>query len=510
MLNATVDVRRALERLLLDPNRRTTRASTLRRHVLAVARTVPRRLAASVHDPSAAADRGAGAHAPHARSARSGAHPAGPVEHLSLTLPAIRLRTRVRPVLGSRLARERVLPVGVAALLLVASIASVTPARSGGGTGDVDGPGDAPRIAIGGGDRELPAGYFDDLDAADVAPRDADAPDGFTDTPIEGIPLDEAGAVGADPAGQLGPGALPDGRRPVSAAAAPSAAPEGPYLIDGTLLKPIAVDTTVADSRDKLRSYRVQAGDTLTGIASRFGVSMMTIWWANDLDSKDDLHIGQTLVIPPVTGLVVTVKDGDTLESIAAGSGATPDEILEYNGLEDRNLIIGQTLIIPGARGEGIPTPKPAPVTRSGGSGSGGGGGGNSVRPPVRYSGGAFAWPTAGGYVSQYFHYGHYGIDIAGDYGTAVRAAAAGTVIYSGWKSNGGGYQVWIAHGSGLYTTYNHMSSLSVGVGERVGRGETIGRMGSSGWSTGPHLHFEVWRGPVWNGGSRVNPFAYL
>jgi murein DD-endopeptidase MepM/ murein hydrolase activator NlpD len=117
---------------------------------------------------------------------------------------------------------------------------------------------------------------------------------------------------------------------------------------------------------------------------------------------------------------------------------------------------------------------------------------------------------VAGGYLSQYFRYGHYGLDIAGDYGTEVRAAAAGTVVYAGWKSNGGGYQVWIAHGSGLYTTYNHMSAVSVGVGEQVGRGERIGRVGTSGWATGPHLHFEVWRGPVWDGGSRVNPLRYL
>ena len=111
--------------------------------------------------------------------------------------------------------------------------------------------------------------------------------------------------------------------------------------------------------------------------------------------------------------------------------------------------------------------------------------------------------PVVGGgnYISQYFHYGHYAIDIAADYGSTARAAAGGTVIFAGWKSNGGGYQVWVAHGSGLFTTYNHMSAISVGRGQHVGRGQQVGRVGQSGNATGPHLHFEVWRGPVWDGG---------
>jgi murein DD-endopeptidase MepM/ murein hydrolase activator NlpD len=120
------------------------------------------------------------------------------------------------------------------------------------------------------------------------------------------------------------------------------------------------------------------------------------------------------------------------------------------------------------------------------------------------------AWPVDGGYISQYYHYGHWAIDIAADYGTRVKAAAAGTVIFAGWKNNGGGYQVWISHGSNLYTTYNHMSSISVGRGQHVGRGQQVGRVGQSGNATGPHLHFEVWRGPIWNGGTRVNPLIYL
>jgi murein DD-endopeptidase MepM/ murein hydrolase activator NlpD len=401
---------------------------------------------------------------------------------------------------------ERILPVSVAALVLVASILSVAPATGTPAIGNTAGPGEAPRLAIGG----VSGAYGLSDGELEVAPAEADAAGGFVELPPGVDPADAAALSELRARPDAGdPGDL---RQETEAA---SADPQGPYLDDGTLLKPVAVDTTVADGSDKLREYEVRSGDTLTGIAVKFDVSMMTIWWANDLKAKDDLHVGQTLVIPPVSGLVIDVKDGDTLDSIAAATGASADEIVAYNGLEDRNLIIGQTLVIPGARGEGIPTPRPKPVqpnstTRGNGGGNGGGGGNGSVRPPTQYNGGTFAWPVAGGSFSQYFHYGHDGVDIAADYGSEVRAAAAGTVVYAGWKSNGGGYQVWIAHGSGLYTTYNHMSAVSVGVGEHVGRGERVGRVGTSGWATGPHLHFEVWRGPVWDGGSRVNPLRYL
>ena len=101
------------------------------------------------------------------------------------------------------------------------------------------------------------------------------------------------------------------------AAAAVAAAVEGPFLEDGTLLKPVAVNTTVADGSNLVQTYKVKSGDTLVGIASAHGVSMMTLWWANKLSAKDDLKIGQELKIPPVNGLVVEVKASDTLASLA-------------------------------------------------------------------------------------------------------------------------------------------------------------------------------------------------
>jgi murein DD-endopeptidase MepM/ murein hydrolase activator NlpD len=314
--------------------------------------------------------------------------------------------------------------------------------------------------------------------------------------------LDDGGVGGTDQAGPI-----------VDSPPADSTAttdPQGPFLNDGTLVMPVAVDTTVADGSALLKSYKVKAGDTLTGIAHRFGVSMMSIWWANQITSKDELHIGQVLVIPPVSGVVVTVEAGMTLDSLAKKFGTPSDEILSYNGLTDPNLVIGQKLIIPAAIGKAIPTPKAtkAPVAAS----TGGGGGGTAIHtPPQTYSGGVFAWPVPGGYISQYFHYSHQAIDIAAPYGSRILSAAVGTVIFAGWNDNGGGYQVWISHGSNLYTGYYHMSAITVNVGEHVGRGEQIGRVGMSGLATGPHCHFEVWRGYPWQGSSyRVNPLIYL
>lgn len=199
------------------------------------------------------------------------------------------------------------------------------------------------------------------------------------------------------------------------------------------------------------------------------------------------------------------VKAGDTLNSIAAQTGMSAGDIYTYNNLTDQTLVIGQVLIVPDALGKPIPTPAatPRPVTNTSGSGT-------RAKAPASYSGGAFAWPVPGGWISQYFHASHPAIDIAAPEGTRVLAAAAGTVIWAGWKDNGGGYQVWIAHGSGLFTTYNHMSAVLVSVGQHVGRAQQVGRVGMTGNATGPHCHFEVWKGMVWGDGVRVNPLPYF
>ena len=122
-------------------------------------------------------------------------------------------------------------------------------------------------------------------------------------------------------------------------------------------------------------------------------------------------------------------------------------------------------------------------------------------------------WPVIGGdnYISQYFHYGHYAIDIAADYGAKVVSTAPGKVVFAGWKSNGGGYQVWIAHGSGIFTTYNHMSAISASRGERTC--PAASRSGASAPAASPPARTSTSRSGaarVWDGGSRVNPLHVL
>ena len=407
-------------------------------------------------------------------------------------MPSLRARR-------STLSAERALPIGVAVIVFLASVVSL-PAQPT-AVGGTSGAGEAPRIAVGGGGG-LALGA---IDAGRLGFR-----------PILVEESGEAERTGGRPIVAPGPIDVIPEELLARTSAVDVETLSGPYLADGTVVMGFAPDTTVEDGKAKFRRYRVRDGDTLTGIARRFDISMMTLWWANDLKAKDDLHIGQWLTIPPASGLVITVGAGDTLESLSARHGVDRQAVLEVNGLTDPNLVVGQTLLMPGAIGKGIPTPKPtarpAAASRSTSGGGRSGGSASSVRPPTRYTGGRLYWPVLGGgnYISQYFRYGHYGIDIAADYGSRVRAAAGGRVIFAGWKSNGGGYQVWIAHGSNLYTTYNHMSGVSVGRGQVVGKGQTVGRIGCSGWCTGPHLHFEVWKGPIWNGGRRVNPLSWM
>jgi murein DD-endopeptidase MepM/ murein hydrolase activator NlpD len=483
LLNATVGFQRVIGRLRRPSILESDPATVLQTRSVAAARQVR----SSVRTVATSARLHLGA--PTASPRLGSPHLATSHYHARSTRHAAR---RERVGLLTRLGPDRVVGLAVAGIVLGASVISVSAGSpgSGGPVGGTTGDGDGPRIAVGGG--------------AGLQRNNQDQYDGSTDgselvyTRIPATDLREPDLLGNAGSRVTTPGV-------------PLAAITGPFLSDGTLLKPVAVDTTVEDGSDLLRTYKVKSGDTLTGIADKFDISMMTLWWANDLTSKDELHLGQVLTIPPLSGLVLTVTANDTLDTIATKYKVDKADIISTNDLSDPNLVVGQVLVVPGAKGKAIPTPKPVKRTVVSRPRTTGGGGGSS-RPPTRYTGGRFLWPVVGGnnYISQYYHYGHYAIDIAADYGSHVRAGGSGTVIWAGWKNNGGGYQVWIAHGSGLYTTYNHMSAITVGRGQHVGRGQQVGRIGQSGNATGPHLHFEVWRGPVWDGGTRVNPLGYL
>ncbi len=513
MLNASVGVQRAIALLRPATSHRSSKAISLHRHSLEAVRSVRdfvagsrtfgasvvARRAASRSVPAGGQDvsepltatpaaaigsarlRARGLGSPHLAPRSASAHVVAPIA-----------RTEARRSLLSHLRTERAVPAVAVAILLAATAISSAPSL--GASGPVGGPsgdGPGPRIVAGG-----------VVGAAEGGPQGAvEGGDGDTYRVIG----DEEYAAEASRNGVATSGGSETVPVDIS-----STSRSSNVLDDGTILKPVAVDTTVADGKGLMRSYRVRSGDTLTGIARKFDVSMMTVWWANNLSSKNDLQVGQILTIPPVSGVVVTVGATDSLEVLAAKYGVQAAEIVDVNELDDPNLVIGQTLTIPGALGDGIATPTPAPTRPKSTSGGGGGSSSSSTKPPTKYTGGAFVWPVPGGYISQYYRYGHYGLDIAADRGTPVKAAAAGTVLFAGWKNNGGGYQVWISHGSNLYTTYNHMSGVSVGKGQSVGRGQQVGRVGATGNVTGPHLHFEVWKGQIWSGGRRVNPLAYL
>ena len=295
------------------------------------------------------------------------------------------------------------------------------------------------------------------------------------------------------------------------------------YSGDGTISNVLAGPEVAASGTGQFTVYRVQSGDNLQRIAAKFDIRVPTLYWANKaiLPDPETIYPGQRLTIPPSDGLIVTVTATDTVDSLAAKYEMTAQDVMDANHLTGPNIVTGQKLFIPGASGGPMPTPKiPTSTTGGGGSSGGGGGGGGSTSCRTcgggTYAGGTFKWPVVGGhnYVSQYYWYGHRALDIAAAYGSSVVAAASGTVVYAGWMSyTMGGNVIWVSDGSNLYTTYNHLSYVGVVAGQTISAGQAIGRIGLTGITTGPHLHFEVWIGYPWanhTNGNAVNPCAYL
>ncbi len=248
--------------------------------------------------------------------------------------------------------------------------------------------------------------------------------------------------------------------------------------------------------------YVVKGGDTLAKIGARFSLSSGTVYWANTsrLPNPNSLRVGQKLAIPPANGVTVTVKAGDTLSGYASRYKTSTKAIMAANGLTDATVTVGQLLLIP-ATPPAIPAPKPA---------SGGG---------YVWTGAKLRWPVPASHtITQYYSASrHPAIDIGANTGTPVVAAVSGTVIWSGWKTSGGGYgggiEIWVNSGGRLYTTYNHLSHTYVKVGQRVTAGQHIGNVGMTGNATGPHLHFEVWTCYPWTGGTTAcarNPLSFM
>jgi len=262
------------------------------------------------------------------------------------------------------------------------------------------------------------------------------------------------------------------------------------------------VETAVPENRPRAETieYTIASGDTLSTVAAKYNVSVDTIKWANNL-SSDNVAPGQKISILPVTGIQHKVASGETLDSIAKKHNASSQAILDFpfNDIpDDLSLKVGQTLIIPD--GKPIETPKPASKPAPAG--------GNFAQTPTRQNPGGWIWPVAG-VISQYPSWFHMALDIAGTSGTPVVAAKAGRVASTENLWYGYGRNVNIDHGGGFYTEYAHMTYFIVKPGQRVEQGQVIGYRGSTGRSTGPHLHFEIRVGA--NLPSKaVNPLRYL
>ena len=232
-------------------------------------------------------------------------------------------------------------------------------------------------------------------------------------------------------------------------------------------------------SSDQISIYVVREGDTLSQIAEMFNVSVNTIKWGNDLPSNN-LKVGDTLVILPISGVKHTVAKGDTLASIAKKYNGDMDEIMDYNGLQkDSPLVLGSVVIIPD--GELAPSSIGSYITKTGNV--------SGLKEYVGY----YMRPIVGRRKTQGIH-GYNGIDLAAPVGTPLLAAADGVVIISrfgGWNGGYGNYIV-IKHSNGTQTLYAHTSKNNVSAGDVVHQGDIIGLVGNSGKSTGPHVHFEI------------------
>lgn len=258
--------------------------------------------------------------------------------------------------------------------------------------------------------------------------------------------------------------------------------------------------TIISDKpRAEIVNYTVQPGDTVSSIAQKHGISTDTIRWANDLKTIASIKPGQVLKILPVTGIAHRVAKGDTIYSIAKHYSSDAQAVVDFpfntfTNDETFALAVGQTVIVP----DGV-MPKETPWSPS-----------TYIARKTPDAGsvaatGDFAWPTSG-VISQGFRWYHRAIDIANRESPAILAADSGKVISAGWPDNSGyGNRVIVDHGNGYQTLYAHMAKIYVAAGQTVNRGDQLGIMGTTGRSTGIHVHFEVIRG-----GSKLDPLSIL
>ncbi len=332
---------------------------------------------------------------------------------------------------------------------------------------------------------------------------------------------DVTAAEGAEPSSSMGapqytltPRASTDGRQPMDGVGEPipgsgsgkeeSEQPDASSVV----VPPVPAGDNLDAGLPPVIDYVVKAGDTLSGIAEAYNTDVVSLVAANNLVRRDLLQIGTTLKVPTAQGVLYTVVRGDTLWDIAQQYGIAEADILAFNRLtSDGAILPGQELVLPGA----TPTPVAVAGIAVASRGDGDRSSSSSSSPPPSGGGsngsGLYVWPVRGPITSGFGpRWGsfHSGIDIGVPYGIPIAASRSGTVIQAGWRGDYG-YAVEISHGGGVSTLYGHMSQILVTVGQYVNQGDTIGKVGSTGNSTGPHVHFEVRVN-----GTRQNPLGYL
>jgi hypothetical protein len=267
--------------------------------------------------------------------------------------------------------------------------------------------------------------------------------------------------------------------------------------------------------RQEVALYNVEAGDSVFGIASAYNVEPETVLWSNYDTLKDNPHaisVGMELKIPPVDGVYYQWQDGDTFDSVAAEFETDPESIVDWVGnkfdLTNPQVEPGSWVMIPGGKREFqqwiVPIiPRGAAGVSTGVYGAGACSGGYEGGA---YGTGSFIWPTVNHTISGNDYWsGHLALDIGAALGEPISASDSGVVVFAGWSTGGYGNAVAIDHGNGYQTLYAHLNSVSVHCGQSVSQGQTIGYGGSTGNSTGPHLHFEI----RYQGGF-VNPWYVL
>ena len=247
-----------------------------------------------------------------------------------------------------------------------------------------------------------------------------------------------------------------------------------PIMVKPKVLGDI-IGSVVQDSERKdIIEYVVQSGDTLSGIAANFGITLDTLFWANDLSKNSVLKIGKKLVIPPVSGVIHLVKPDDAVSIIAEIYKVKPEKIIAFNNLSSPDdIFIGDILMVP----DGVKPTIVAPTKQ------------------IALANSYFIFPTTGR-ISRGPHW-YNAIDVANKCGTPIHAAAGGTVQKTGYIKTGG-LRITILHTIGtikIPTYYGHLSKVFVAVGQKVSQGDLIGLMGNTGYTIGPtgcHLHFDV------------------